>query len=92
MVKFGLVLIYILKVYRKKPSSFFFCFFFVFEKKICSVHYLHFSFEKHVLSQVLKDFSLENVETTSSTFLLKFPVRSINLELVIIGVVFLHYT
>ena len=33
MVKFGLVLIYILKVYRKKSSSFFFCFFFVFEKK-----------------------------------------------------------
>ena len=34
MVKFGLVLIYILKVYREKSSSFFFLFFFfVFEKK-----------------------------------------------------------
>ena len=41
------------------------------------MHYLHFSFGKHVLSQVfsVKDFSVfsaENVETTSCTFLSKF--------------------
>ena len=41
-------------------------------EKICSIHYLHFSFEKHVPSQVLKDFSVENLETTPSTFLSKF--------------------
>ena len=57
----GLVLIYILKVYRKK-----------YVQKICSIHYLHFSFEKDVPYQVLKDFSVENLETTPSTFLSKF--------------------
>ena len=31
-----------------------------------------FSFEKHVLCQVLKDFSVENLETTACTFLSKF--------------------
>ena len=35
-------------------------------------NYLHFSYEKHVPSQDLKDFSVENLETTPSTFLLKF--------------------
>ena len=40
---------------------------------------LHFAFEKHVPSQVLKDFSVENLETTP---------RFIYLELQIIGVVF----
>ena len=39
----------------------------------------HFAFEKHVPSQVLKDFFVENLETTP---------RSIYLELLIIGVVF----
>ena len=50
------------------------CFFFFFFclKKICSINYLHFSFEKHVISQVLKDFSVENLETTPSTFPSKF--------------------
>ena len=67
LVKFGLVFIYALKVYHKKSSSFF-----VFWEKICLIHYWHFSFEKHVLSQVLKDFSVENLETISSTFLSKF--------------------
>ena len=33
---------------------------------------MHFSFEKHVPSQVLKDFSVENLETTPSTSLSKF--------------------
>ena len=33
---------------------------------------MHFSFEKHVPSQVLKDFSVENLETTPSIFLSKF--------------------
>ena len=36
------------------------------------MHYLHFYFQKHVLSQVLKDFSVENLKTTPSTFLSKF--------------------
>ena len=67
-LKFGLVLIYILKVYRKKSSSI----------VQCSIHYLHFSFEKHVPSQVVKDLSVKNLETTS---------RSICLELLIIGLI-----
>ena len=41
--------------------------------------FLHFAFEKHVPSQVLKNFFVENLEATS---------RSIYLELLIIGVVF----
>ena len=61
-VKFCLVLIYILKVYFKRSSS-------ILLIKKYSIHYLHFSFEKHVLSQVLKDFSVENLETTPGTFL-----------------------
>ena len=64
-VKFGLVLIYIWKVYRKKSSSI----------VQCSIHYLHFSFEKHVPSQVLKDFSVENLETIPNTFLSKFSSK-----------------
>ena len=65
-VKFSLVLIYILKVYRKKnPLRFYW-------KKNCSIHYLHFLFEKHAPSQVSKDFSVENVGTTPGTFLFKF--------------------
>ena len=43
-----------------------------FKKKIYSIHYLYFPFEKHVTFQVLKDFSVENLKTTSSTFLSKF--------------------
>ena len=39
---------------------------------MCSIDYLHFYFEKHVPSQVLKGFSGENLETTPSTFLSKF--------------------
>ena len=71
-VKFGLVLIYILKVYRKKFSS-------ILLRKNISNSYLHFAFEKHVSSQVLKDSSVENLETTA---------RSIYLKLLIIGAVF----
>ena len=48
-------------------------------EKICSIHYLHFAFEKDVPSYVLKDFFIENLETTP---------RSIYVELLIIGVVF----
>ena len=33
---------------------------------------MHFSFEKYVPFQILKDFSVENLETTSSIFLSKF--------------------
>ena len=42
------------------------------KEKYVKVNYLHFSFEKHVPSQVLKDFTVENLETTPSTFPLKF--------------------
>ena len=66
-VKFGLVLIYVLEVYRKKSSS-------ILLRKICSIHYLHFSFEK-----ILKDFSVENLESTP---------RYIYLKLLIMGIVF----
>ena len=48
-------------------------------EKICSIQYLHFAFEKDVPSYVLKDFFIENLETTP---------RSIYVELLIIGVVF----
>ena len=48
-------------------------------EKTCSIHYLDFAFEKHVSSQVFKDLSVENIETTP---------RSIDLELLIIEVVF----
>ena len=41
-------------------------------RKDLQLIYLHFSFEKHVPSQVLKGFSVENLETTGSTFLSKF--------------------
>ena len=71
-VKFGLVLIYVLEVYRKKSSS-------ILLRKICSIHYLHFSFEKHVSSKILKDFSVENLESTP---------RYIYLKLLIMGIVF----
>ena len=59
---------------------------------MCSIHYLHFSFEKHVPSQILKDLFVENLETVPSIFVLKFRLRSIYLELLIIVVVFLRYT
>ena len=59
-VKFCLVLICILKLYFKVSSSI------LFRKKKNSIHYLHFSFEKHVLSQFLKDVSVANLETTPS--------------------------
>ena len=39
-----------------------------------SMHYLHFSFE-HLLSQVLKGFSVKNLETTLSTFHWKFSYK-----------------
>ena len=46
-----------------------------YRQKICSTHYLHFSFEKNVPFQVLKDFSVENLETTLSTLLSKFSSK-----------------
>ena len=66
MVKFDLLLIYILKVYRKKFSLI------LLRKNMLNSFLPEFSFEKHVLSQVLKDFSVENLETTAYTFLSKF--------------------
>ena len=65
LVKFGLVLIYILKFIVKNHFQFYW-------ENICSIHYLHFAFEKHVPSQVFKDFSVENLETTPSNFISKF--------------------
>ena len=64
-VKFGLVLIYILKAYHKNPLRF--CW-----EKICWIYYLHFSLEMHAPSQFLKDFSVENLKTIPSSFLSKF--------------------
>ena len=61
LVKFGLVLIYRLKVYREKYSSI-----------LLRKNMLNFSFEKHVPSQVFKGFSVENLETTPSNFISKF--------------------
>ena len=66
-VKFGLVLIYIWEIYRKKST--------LINSLLCSIHYLYFSFEKHVPSQVLKDFSVENLETIPNTFLSKFSSK-----------------
>ena len=71
-VKFGLVLIYILKVYRRKSSS-------ILLRKNMFNSLLAFCFWKALPSQVLKDFPVENLEITP---------RSIYLELLIIGVVF----
>ena len=62
--------------------------------KICSIHYLHFSFEKHVLPQVFKDFSVENLETIPSNFL-SISFSEIYFSLIIIygGSIFtLHLT
>ena len=39
---------------------------------ICSTYYLEFSFENHLPSQVLKDVSVENLETAPNTFIVKF--------------------
>ena len=61
LVKFGLVLIYRLKVYRKKYSSI-----------LLRKNMINFSFEKYVPSQVFNGFSVENLETTPSNFLSKF--------------------
>ena len=66
LVKFGLALIYTLKLYHRKSSSTLLRKN-MFNSLICSNH-----FEKHVSSQVLKDLSVENSETTPSIFLLKF--------------------
>ena len=65
LVKFGLVLIYILKVHRKNSLCFFL------RKNMFNSLLIFFFCEKLVHSQVLKDFSFENLETTSSTFLSK---------------------
>ena len=35
---------------------------------------MHFAFEKHVPSQVLKDLSVENIETTSRSIYLEFLI------------------
>ena len=63
LVKFGLVLIY-----SKYPLWFYW-------EEICSIHYLDFFFfffEKHIPSQVMRDFSVQNLETTPRIFLSNF--------------------
>ena len=87
LVKFGLVLIYRLKVYRKKYSSI-----------LLRKNMLNFSFEKHVPSQVFKGFSVENLETTPSNFISKFffwdiipNVRSVQFGLCCIRIFFLSF-
>ena len=62
LVNIGLVLIFVLNVYRKKSSSIL----------LRTNMFNSLLFEKHVPSQVLKDFSVENLETTPSTVLSKF--------------------
>ena len=85
LFKFGLVLIYILKLYRKKSSL-------IFSRKNMFNSLLAFSsFKYHVPSQFLKDFSVENLDTTPALFSRNFLLRSIYLELLIIGVVFYIY-
>ena len=71
-VKFDLILVYLLKVYRKKSPS-------ILLRKNMFDSLLAFCFWKHVPSQILKDFSAESLETTPT---------SIYLELLIIGVIF----
>ena len=68
-VKFGLVLI-ISRLYRKKSSS-------ILLKKICLIHCLHFAFEKHVPSQFLKDFSVENRQTNPRSIYLEFLITEV---------------
>ena len=65
LVKIGLVFIHIPKVYRNTPSS-------ILLRKIFSFHFLFFSFEKHLPSQVLKDFSVENLESPANNCFSKF--------------------
>ena len=64
LAKFGLILFYILKVYRKKFSS-------IYWEKICSIYYLYFS-SIFLFLQVLKDSSVEDVATAPSIFHSKF--------------------
>ena len=85
LVKLGLVLLYVLKVHHKKFSS-------ILLRKNMFNSVLAFSFEKNISSQDFKDFSVENLETTASNFFSFFFLRSIYLPLLIIQVVFLHYT
>ena len=57
---------------------------------MCSSHYLHFSFEKHIPFQVLKDFC-EHLEATPSTFLSIFTLRVIYIRIDYWGSIFTLY-
>ena len=57
-----------------------------------SIHYLDFPFEKHETFQILKDFSVENLNLFPALFSRSFLLRSMYLDLLITEVVFLHYT
>ena len=69
---FWLNLVWLIFIYErfivKNPLQFYW-------EKIFSAHYFHSSFENHVPFQVLEDFSVENLETTPSTFLSKFSSK-----------------
>ena len=68
LVKFGVVLIYILNVYHKKSSS-------ILLRKNMFNSLLVFFFWKAWTFSILKDFSVENLKTTPSTFLSKFSCK-----------------
>ena len=44
----------------------------LYQEKISSMYYLHFPFERFVPSHVLKNVSVENIQTIPSAFLSKF--------------------
>ena len=60
LVKFGIWFGSCLYISQKILSDFI-------EKNI-SIHHLYFSLEKHIPFQVLKGFSIQNLETTTSLF------------------------
>ena len=64
-VKFGLVIIHVLKAYRKKSSSI------LLREDILNLLLAFFSWNRCTFS-ILQDFSVENLETPPSTFLSKF--------------------
>ena len=84
-VKFGLFIIYVLKTYRKKSSSI------LLRKNMLNSLLAFFSCDACTFS-ILEDVSVQNLETTPSTFLSNFFfLGSPYLELLIIGIVVLHY-
>ena len=86
LVKFGLVLIYILKICVKKSFSIFI------EKKYVQFITCFFLLKNMYLFQVLKDFSVENLETAFSSFLSKFfPVIDLFISYWINNIIYIQY-